>query len=61
MGLLDRQTGWDIQNRSRKGERRQVEASPSLKINNIKAGPNCEAAAKAQSKQRKRKKGRKTK
>lgn len=45
------------QNRSRKGdESRQGEASPSLKINNIKAGPNCEAAAKAQSKQRKRKK-----
>lgn len=62
MGLVDRQTDRQAgtgQNRNRKGERRQGKASPSLKINNIKAGPNCEAAAKAQSKQRKRKKRKK--
>lgn len=57
----DRQTDRLGQDRTgagkeRRGESWQGEASPSLKINNIKAGPNCEAAAKAQSKQRKRKK-----
>lgn len=65
MGLVDsRQTDRLGQDRKESGEERggelgQGEASPSLKINNIKAGPNCEAAAKAQSKQRKRKKIRK--
>lgn len=55
MGLVDRQTGIG-QEQGRGGESRQGKASPSLKINNIKAGPNWETAAKAQSKQRKRKK-----
>lgn len=54
-GPTDRQTGI-AQEQGRWVEARQGEASPSLKINNIKAGSNWEAAAKAQSKQRKRKK-----